>query len=102
MVITPEVGRHVHYYPGTAGVGLVEDQPHAAIVTHVHGPRLVNLTVFDRNGLPVPKTSVQLQQPGDDAPVGSFCRWMPYTVESERKRRQQDESAKHAEPVAAA
>lgn len=101
MVIKPEPSRHVHFIPHAPGVGLETDKPHAAIVTHVHSDRLVNLCVFDKNGNPVPKTSVPLVQPGDVEPVGyDYCRWMPYTLTTEAKRQQQEETAKHAEALA--
>ena len=77
-------------------------QPHAAIITHVHSDRMVNLCVFDKNGNPLPKTSVPLVQPGDAEPTGyDYCRWMPYTLATETTRQQQAETAKHAEALAA-
>jgi hypothetical protein len=79
-VIQPEVGRHVHYVPAEHGDGLRAGEPHAAVVCCVWETRMVNLTVFDRNGGTVAKTSVPLQQPDDPVPAGSYCRWMPYTV----------------------
>ncbi len=89
MVIKPEPGRHVHYIP--AGVddfdmAVTPDQPLAAIVTAVHSNRLVNLAVFDANGKHFSRTSIALQQPGDDAPSERHCRWMPYTLATERAR----------------
>jgi len=53
----------------------------AAIATHVFPDALVNLTVFDSNGVPHSRTSVPLVQEGEDKPEhGYFCSWMPYQV----------------------
>ena len=56
------------------------EQPHAAIITYVHGDRMVNLVVFDPNGNSQGRTSVALRQEGDVAPNGMFCEWMPYQL----------------------
>ena len=87
-MIKPEAGRHVHFYPTHTESGkFTAREPHAAIIAHVHGDRMVNLCVFDKNGNPVPKTSVPLVQPDDEVPTGhAHCRWMPYTVESAAKK----------------
>ncbi len=80
-MITPTVGRIVHFTPAPGTVG---DQPLAAIVTYVHSDRCVNLTVFDPYGVPKGCTSVPLVQPGDAKPEGSFyCEWMPYQVKKD-------------------
>ena len=107
-VIKPEPSRHVHFIPQhgdslAGGVGAV-GQPHVAIITHVHSDRMVNLCVFDKNGNPLPKTSVPLVQPGDAEPAAGrydYCRWMPYTLATETKKKQQEESAKFVEASAA-
>ena len=83
---TAEEGRHVHYVPSTDGDGgtgaFLADRPHAAVIAHVHGPSMVNLSVLDRNGVWVPKTSVRLIQPGEMPPGSqSYARWMPYHLE---------------------
>jgi len=88
-VIKPEPSRHVHYTP--AGVddfdmAVCPGQPLAAIVTYAHGDRLVNLAVFDAEGKHFARTSVVLVQPGDAAPDGPHCRWMPYTVEQAKSK----------------
>lgn len=86
-MIQPEPGRHVHFIPWTGEGGLRAGEPHAAVVAFVHSGHLVNLTVFDSDGVPVPKTSVPLVQPGDVFPTGyDYCRWMPYTLESTAKK----------------
>lgn len=78
-MITPTVGRVVHFYPGEFEP--YHDQaPLCALICHVWSDTCVNLAVFDPNGFPQPHQSVQLVQPGearvDDA--SSHCRWMPY------------------------
>ena len=104
MVIKPEPSRHVHFIPtsDSSGDGVFQPGvPHAAIIACVHSDRMVNLLVIDRNGRPVSRTSVPLVQPGDVEPVGyDYCRWMPYTLTTEAKRQQQEETAKHAEALA--
>lgn len=75
MIIEPTVGRVVHY--------MAPGQPHelAALVTHVHHSRMVNLTVCQPNGETMAATRVPLCQPGDDAnPEDEYCEWMPYQV----------------------
>lgn len=42
---------------------------------------MVNLTVFDSNGVPHSPTSIQLVQGDEPKPEhGYFCAWMPYQV----------------------
>lgn len=77
MVIAPTVGRVLWYWPH--GHKEKEDaQPCAAIVTYVHGDRLVNLAWFDPNGERRAATSVTLAQEGDPAPASPgypFAEW---------------------------
>ena len=80
-MIEPTIGRVVWYRPG----GSMVDQPCAAIVAYVHGPRLVNLAVFDHNGNATRATSVTLVQEGDSMPQGPFCEWMPYQIGQAKK-----------------
>lgn len=80
MVITPTNGRIVWYTPSKDD-GMPDNGgvPLAAIVVHVWNDRMVNLAVFNSNGLLVPRTSVQLVQEKDDvAESGGYCEWMPY------------------------
>ena len=94
-MIQPTVGRVVHFVPyimerDMAGNGML---PCAAIIVNVWNERLVNLVVFDANGVPFSKCSVALLQDDDPAPQhGYFCKWMDYqkgqaakTEELERK-----------------
>lgn len=84
-MITPTPGRVVWYRPDphAAESGFARpfnpETPLAAIVAYVHGDRMVNLTVFDANGVPHPRTSVVFFQEGDPVvPSGSYCEWMPF------------------------
>ena len=77
--VKPTIGRIVLFHP-TAEV------TQAAIVAYVHSDTLVNLAVFDSNGAPYGKTSVQLVQPGEPKPeFGFYCEWMPYQVDQAKK-----------------
>jgi len=50
-------------------------------VAHVFNDVLVNLSVFDSNGVSHSRTSVKLVQAGEAKPEhGYFCEWMPYQV----------------------
>lgn len=79
-MIKPTVGRVVWYHPNEHDSVLHDGDPMpmAAIVAYVHGDRMVNLMVIDRNGFPHSRTSVDLMQ--DDPLPGnpSYCEWMPF------------------------
>lgn len=75
-MITPTIGRIVHYYHG----GVVDEEPQAAIVAYVHTDRMVNLAVVNHSGFVEGHTSILLVQPEDDGVSGPYCRWMPYQV----------------------
>lgn len=80
-IIIPTVGRQVWYHPQPGDSLFAEDRkPLAATVCWVHGERLVNLQVLDRNGNAVQRTSVTLLQPDDGAQTASYCAWMPYQI----------------------
>lgn len=81
QIITPQVGRHVWFHQTTANVFPGSESVRAAIITHVHSDRMVNLCVFDANGVPLSRTSVLLVQPGDPKPQHMHCEWMPYQVQ---------------------
>jgi hypothetical protein len=84
--ILPTVGRVVLFTPSClTGDGRFAHtggrKPLAAIVAHVFNDGLVNLAVFDSNGMSHSRTSVPLVQEGEDKPEhGYFCSWMPYQV----------------------
>ena len=92
----PTVGRVVWFTPsrltGDYGFTHIDSRkPLAAIVTHVFHDALVNLTVFDSNGVPHSRTSVPLVQADEPKPEhGYFCSWMPYQV---------GQAAKQAKPA---
>lgn len=87
-MIPPSNGRIVWYTPARPIDGFDSDAcivqhnklvPVAAMVVHVWGDRMVNLSVFDSNGNITPRTSVTLLQDDDPKPEnGRFCSWMPY------------------------
>lgn len=81
-MIKPTVGRIVWFTPSknSAESGFAAgDQPLAAIIAYVHNDRMVNLAVFDSNGVSHSKTSVDLIQDGEAKPeYGFYCEWMPY------------------------
>lgn len=85
-MITPTPGRVVWYRPDrhAAESGFARPSNHetplAAFVTYVHGDRMVNLAVFDVNGVIHQRTNVPLRQDGDPVPLNtySYCEWMPY------------------------
>ena len=83
--IKPTVGRVLHFFPSTlymAGRKLAfgdPTQPLAAVIAYVHSDKMVNLTVWDQNGLQFDVCSVQLIQEGDTVPLCSFyAAWMDY------------------------
>lgn len=84
-MISPTVGRVVWFTPSiTPEPGFTlhdRAKPCAAMVAYVWSDRMVNLVVFDSNGVPFSKTSVTLLQDDDPKPeLGYFCSWMPYQV----------------------
>lgn len=74
-MIKPTIGRVVWYHPDKT-----HTQPWAALVTYILGDDLVNLSVFDENGMQKSKLSVKLVQEGEDKPKGAYCEWMPYQI----------------------
>ena len=84
--ILPTVGRVVWFTPsrltGDYGFTHIDSRkPLAAIVTHIFHDALVNLTVFDSNGVSHSRTRVPLVHAGEPKPEhGYFCEWMPYQI----------------------
>lgn len=84
VIMSPTVGRIVLFHPASqesrpdfappnAG------EPLAAVVAHVWNDRMVNLAVFDANGVSHSRTSVTMIHEGDTPPeYGHYCEWMPY------------------------
>lgn len=82
-MISPTVGRVVHFVPAPHDEVLFGSGVCAALVAYVHSDTMVNLAVFDTNGGSHARTSVYLEQDERTAPGGphgSYCRWMPYQV----------------------
>jgi hypothetical protein len=92
-MIKPTIGRVVWYSePNRKGT----DQSHAAIVTYVWTDRMVNLAVFDPNGVPYNRTSVKLVQAEDEVAglVGtSYAEWMPYQIGQAKKHESAEKPA---------
>lgn len=61
---------------GHEGICLDAKQPMAAIITFVHGPRSVNLTVFGHKGDVFPMDGVRLADPGEQLET-PYCEWPP-------------------------
>lgn len=89
MIISPTPGRVVwFFYRGGKDTfhAPSADQPCAAIVAHVWGDRMVNLGVFDADGISHSFTSVTLVQEGDSVPeYGHYAMWMPYQTNQAKK-----------------
>jgi len=73
-MIRPTIGRILWYFPDN------DAEKQAAIITYVKSDRMVNLCVFSGNGHSAPSQNVQLVQPEDEKPNGSYCEWMPYQI----------------------
>lgn len=74
-MIKPTIGRVVWFRPG--GIPL-ERQPLTALIAYVHSDTMVNLAIFDENGVASNKTSAFLYQGEGERPTGDYCEWMPY------------------------
>lgn len=94
-IIKPTIGRVVWFYPssqtGNAGFAAPADgEPLAAVVAKVWSDNLLNLTVFDANGVAHSRTSVALVQDGEPVPPhGYYATWMPYQVGQAKKHEPQ-------------
>ena len=88
QIIVPEVSRHVHFIPSDEdrlAMIVTGSQPLHAVVIFVADDRAVNLAITDHYGVQHVRHKVTLVQPGDAAPSGSHCRWMPYQIQSARR-----------------
>jgi hypothetical protein len=70
MRIEPTVGNIVWFYRANQG-------PRAAIITHVHSNREVNLCVFSEEGDGSAETNVPFVQKEDRVGDGIYCRSIP-------------------------
>jgi hypothetical protein len=91
-MIHPTVGRVVWFRPnGAQHIKYMTEHdtsvPMDAHIVYVWGPRMVNLVIFDHNGLMYTRTSVDLVQEGDPIPPPgqAYCEWMPYQVGQAKK-----------------
>lgn len=73
VIIAPTVGRPVWYFPFTSE--FMEQGPRAALIAKVISDRLVNLAVFDQNGIAQARPNVTLVQEGDKIPTTAYCRF---------------------------
>lgn len=84
VLIKPTVGRVVWFYPdprsGDSGFQPPDNgKPLAAVIAYVHSDTMVNLAVFDANGVSHNRTSVYLVHDTDNNPyAGHYCTWMPF------------------------
>ena len=74
------IGRYVLFHrSGHEGICLDAKQPMAAVITFVHGPNSVNLTVFGHKGDTFPMDGVELRaaDQSDTRPPGvaPYCEW---------------------------
>ena len=78
-MISPTVGRIVWFWKfGEPKENEPTTSPEAAIVTYVHSDTMLNLSVFDHNGVQRPETSVYLLQDGNERTSQYYATWMPY------------------------
>ena len=75
----PILGSVVHYFAGYDDVRLhnATTRPYAAIITDIHGNRLVNVCAFSHDGYPNARFGIVLLQEDDKPPMGgpSWCQW---------------------------
>lgn len=79
-VIPPSIGRVLWFWPSSEYKEAPGAQAQTCQVCYVHSDRMVNIAGFNCNGEPFALTSVQLRQPEDPDPLGSFVEWMPYQI----------------------
>jgi len=87
-MIKPSIGRVVWFQPEHAHGAPERDQPHAALIVYVWGDRMVNLVVFNQNGMLFAAYSVTLLQDGDPIPPHDrYAQWMPSVQRTPCRRR---------------
>ena len=81
-VITPTIGRVVHFRPGPGARAVMcvrSEQPLCAHIINVWNERRVALHVIDHEGHTHFIASAQLLQDGDMPPTNiSYCEWVQY------------------------
>lgn len=93
MTIPPSIGRVVWFTPslGKGADNFVDHggYPFAALITYVWNDSLINLVVFDHDGVSHSRTSVPLVQEGGERPEeGYYASWMPFQVGQARAQAQ--------------
>lgn len=83
-MIKPTIGRVVWFHPGGTSA---DKQPLAALVCYVHSDTMVNLAIFDENGVASHATSRFLWQGEGERPTGDYAEWMSFQI---------GQAAKHA------
>lgn len=104
-MIAPSVGRVVWFFgKGDSFHPAMGNppQPHAAMVTFVHGDRLVNLIVYSAVGIPYSRTGVKLLQDDDPEPQGEHAVWMPYQLGQAKKTEELEQRIDRAAAAGAA
>lgn len=105
-MITPTPGRIVHYFPDEKEAKQLQpdaSQPLPAMVIYVHNNHLVNLTVFDQQGVSHGRVCVPLEQDDNKPDTRPHCAWMEYQkgqaqkTEQAQKELEQKKDAKRAE-----
>ncbi len=77
-MIQPSVGRRVWYWPFPEERSFPSEQPFDAGVAYVHSDTLINISIQNDLGNPLPgKLGVTLAQ-DDQEPQPGQCSWMPY------------------------
>lgn len=105
-MIEPTVGRIVWYIPRGHSDAMLrgagrEEEPLAAIITHVLNDTHVNLCVFAHCGSQNSRWDVLLVQDEADRPAaGSYCEWMPYQKGHALKTEALEQELKARGPVA--
>ena len=98
QIITPTVGRIVHYWPSKGDAMMHNKGDHVpAMITHVWGDT-VNLVVFDMVGRSQGLTHVLLIKPGKDIneahlEEGGYCTWMQHQIDQAEQDMQVPEGA---------
>lgn len=78
-MIQPSVGRNLWYIPHADDGGIVNEQPHAAFIAHVHNDRLINLSCLSEAGSTYAKQNVRLLQDYEPTPPeGGVAVWMTF------------------------
>ncbi len=95
--IKPTVGRVVLFRPPSneSNSNFAPTPTCAALVAYVHSDDMVNLAVFDTNGVHFSYyTSVPLVQEEEPKPQnGRYCEWMPYQLGQATKTEQAESVA---------